>query len=172
LAASGPQKAQTKESGMKEKGWTGLPRGRALWETPELRASALAKRFKPLPDRLAKYAPPLGQDDCWEWSGARNNKNYGVLRVAGKNRLATHIALEVDGRPRPDASLFALHRCDNPPCVNPNHLRWGTQAANMQEALSKGRNASQREAAHPGTVITVWPPKVRKKRKSAKRKAA
>ncbi|MCY0957741.1 HNH endonuclease [Streptomyces sp. H27-H5] len=53
-------------------------------------------------------------------------------------RLATHVALEVDGRPRP-GNLHALHSCDTPSCVNPAHLRWGTNADNVKDRGRRGR---------------------------------
>lgn len=77
-------------------------------------------------------------DECWLWTGAKNNKGYGQVRHDGKCILATHYALKLDGRPREDG-MVARHGCDNPQCVNPAHLEWGTQRENMQDAKSRGR---------------------------------
>ncbi|MGI4744934.1 MAG: hypothetical protein ACRYGI_11565 [Janthinobacterium lividum] len=78
-----------------------------------------------------------GPDECWPWKGANVN-GYGTL----SDKRATHIALELSGHPRP-GRLFALHSCDNPPCVNPAHLRWGTAADNSADCLSRGRHSLQ-----------------------------
>lgn len=123
---------------MKKRGWTGLGRGH-LWEVPEVRAKLLAKRKRPLDQRLAKFQISRGDDECWGWSGCDNGVGYGYLRIDKKLRLATHVALELDGRPRPSDAHSACHHCDNPPCTNPKHLFWGTHQENMQDCARKGR---------------------------------
>jgi hypothetical protein len=80
---------------------------------------------------------------CWEWKSRRDKDGYGHFRLSGKRseyqRVRAHrVALVIGtGEDRPD--LLALHSCDNPACVNPAHLRWGTQSENMQDALERGR---------------------------------
>ena len=124
----------------KSRGWTGLPRGRALWDTPELRAAHIEARKKPLPVRLAKFRTGTDEPDkCWGWAGAKTVQGYPKLTIDKKLRLATHVALEVDGRPRPSDGHFACHACDNPECTNPAHLWWGTPSENTRDAWEKGR---------------------------------
>lgn len=114
-----------------------MRRGLAAMHTPEARAKRAEAQRRPLEQRfMAKYeVMPSG---CWEWRGACDTKGYGQIRVDHKARLATHIALELDGRPRP-GRLTACHTCDNPPCVNPAHLWWGTQRENCHDSIAKGR---------------------------------
>lgn len=85
---------------------------------------------------IPRHAPHLGP--CWLWTGARRSGGYGHVNVAGRFVAAHRFALQLTGsQPRND--LAVLHRCDNPPCVNPEHLRIGTQAENVHDMISKGR---------------------------------
>jgi hypothetical protein len=75
---------------------------------------------------------------CDEWPNARTRKGYGKLRRAGRYLLAHRDAWERKFGPIPDG-LFVLHRCDNPPCRNTDHLFLGTNADNVADMISKGR---------------------------------
>jgi hypothetical protein len=76
---------------------------------------------------------------CWEWDAMRDRKGYGIL-MSGPKRLRAHrISYEIHFGPIPDG-LFILHRCDNPPCVNPAHLFLGTLADNNRDKTAKGRH--------------------------------
>lgn len=130
---------------MKPAGWTGLPRGHAMWKTPELRAAELARRDRPLSERFEKFV--VRGDGCWGWTGCHNGVGYGYLRVNKKLRLATHVSLELDGRPQPSSQHKACHTCDNPPCTNPAHLWWGTASENTMDAYRKGRVKTPTERA-------------------------
>jgi len=94
----------------------------------------------PVPDKIvSKFWAKVdigSPNECWHWLGAKSPRGYGTLG----DRRATHVSLAIDGRPRP-GDLQVMHSCDNPPCVNPAHLRWGTALENSQDKLSKGRHA-------------------------------
>jgi hypothetical protein len=82
---------------------------------------------------------PVVRDDlgpCWVWTGRTRNTGYGGF---GRSWLAHRFAWELTNAPIADG-LCVLHRCDNPPCVNPAHLFLGTQADNNRDCGAKGRN--------------------------------
>lgn len=79
---------------------------------------------------------------CWEWQGHRLPKGYGHFRgLTAKNVKAHRFAYELLVGPIPDG-LRVLHRCDNPPCVNPVHLFLGTDKDNSDDKIAKGRYVS------------------------------
>lgn len=103
---------------------------------------AVIKRDRPLAERLAKFRVVNGEDDCWGWNGATDPRGYGKLGINKKTRIATHIALEVDGRPRPSNNHCACHKCDNPECTNPRHLWWGSRSENTRDMIAKRRHGN------------------------------
>lgn len=98
---------------------------------------------------------------CWEWESARlSSGGYGAFRILGKtirsHRFSWAIANGSDPGP-----LCVLHECDNPPCVNPEHLRIGTIAENNADRERKGRGTHPNPArgtrngayTHPERVL-------------------
>lgn len=83
-----------------------------------------------------------GKDECWLWTGAHTSAGYGIQNVERHLKLATHVSWFLHHGVWP-APLFALHECDNPPCVNPNHLFLGTFKDNGEDMTAKGRQASK-----------------------------
>lgn len=82
-------------------------------------------------------------ESCWLWTGSHGPSGHGVLFAGAGQRprllRATAVSWEIaNGRPVP-AGLCVCHTCDNPPCVNPDHLFIGTQTDNMRDCVNKGR---------------------------------
>lgn len=76
---------------------------------------------------------------CWEWQKTLNSVGYGLIADdEGKYALLHRWAYEFFVGPIP-VGLLVLHRCDNRPCANPDHLFLGTQKVNRQDAVAKGR---------------------------------
>jgi len=76
-------------------------------------------------------------DTCWLWTGATNG-HYGKIGVNGKTVPAPRVAYTLFRGPIPPG-MFVLHSCDNPLCVNPEHLRTGTHRENMRDMAERGR---------------------------------
>lgn len=78
-------------------------------------------------------------DECWLWTAGKNSAGYGVLSVERRPMLAHRFSLSLHRGEMVPPGVFVLHSCDNPGCVNPGHLRQGTQKENMQDAKLRGR---------------------------------
>lgn len=92
-------------------------------------------------DKFWLFCKRSTEDECWEWSGSRLKNGYGVLNYrSGKQRkiYAHRLSWEIHNGSIHNG-FFILHRCDNPPCVNPGHLFLGTQGDNMRDMFAKGR---------------------------------
>ena len=83
----------------------------------------------------------LSDNECWCWKWGTSDAGYGLVNINGKSTLAHRVALMLSTG-QYFSTLKALHSCDNPPCCNPNHLRWGTDLDNHKDAVSRNRHKS------------------------------
>ena len=103
-------------------------------------SAACVRAPKPLDFGFWEKVDKHAEGGCWVWTGTRQVFGYGIsLRY----RLAHRVSWEIANGPIPDG-LWVLHRCDNPPCVNPAHLFLGTQTENMRDMTAKGRHPHSR----------------------------
>lgn len=80
-----------------------------------------------------------GPSACWPWTGRISKNGYGRVKARRRTIGAHRYALMItDGEP-PEHKPFACHSCDNRPCCNPAHLRWGSAKENSQDAVERGR---------------------------------
>ena len=99
-------------------------------------------------------------DDCWLWSAYITPHGYGQTRIGGRGlneaMLAHRLSWLVNVGEIPEG-MHVLHKCDNPPCCNPNHLFLGTNLDNIKDRVSKNRSNRWIKDAprekHPRTKI-------------------
>lgn len=90
---------------------------------------SLIKRFL---ERINKTS------NCWNWTGQLDKDKYGVIRTKLSHVKAHRVSYELFKGLIPEG-LLVCHTCDNPSCVNPNHLFLGTYKDNTQDMIKKGR---------------------------------
>lgn len=89
-------------------------------------------------ERLQMFLDGPHAEGCWEWDGGHSWKGYKKVWLRGRPAYAHRVAYRWLRGPIPDG-LDILHSCDNPSCVNPDHLRAGTHLENMQDKKARGR---------------------------------
>ena len=78
-------------------------------------------------------------DQCWEWRGTIGNKGYGQFKIGKKNYISHRVSYMITHPDEDISNLLICHSCDNPGCVNPEHLWSGTHMDNMIDRDNKGR---------------------------------
>lgn len=107
-----------------------------------------------LDDRFWTKVKVSTPDECWEWTANKNNKGYGLFRPGGSRPkcLAHRLSYEEKNGAIPKGSIIR-HSCDNPACVNPAHLRAGSQYENMIDKVARLRHGFETMA--PSAVIAL-----------------
>ena len=86
-------------------------------------------------------------DSCWNWTGGKTARGYGVCRKQRKKITAHRIAFFMHN-PSVSQDLCVLHKCDNRLCVNPDHLFAGTQLDNVRDRDEKNRQIKGEQSIH------------------------
>lgn len=85
---------------------------------------------------------------CWNWLKSKQHRGYGNVRYDGKWRMAHRVAYYTTKGPIPEGNVV-MHICDNPSCVNPKHLKTGTQSDNLRDMMAKGRRKYPSKYKYP-----------------------
>ncbi len=124
---------------------------------PRRYISGHAARKLSLENRFWSHVKIGEPDECWEWQAGKDDKGYGGFSVSkDRHHVRAHrFSYELSHGTIPDG-LDVLHKCDNPPCVDPNPLFLGTQLVNMRDMTEKGRGkpAKLPGEKHPNAKIT------------------
>lgn len=92
--------------------------------------------------------------ECIIWKGAKLKGGYGVVQFEGRTQTAHRVAYKKEHGDIPEGMVI-MHLCDNPSCVNPAHLRLGTQAQNRKDCVNKGRANCSSGEAHYNAKLTA-----------------
>ena len=87
-------------------------------------------------------------DGCWLWIARCDKAGYGRFTMNGREESAHRSVWKLKHGDIPEGTCV-LHRCDNPPCVRPDHLFLGTQKDNMEDCSNKNRFAQSRRTHCP-----------------------
>lgn len=129
------------------------PENRARY--PSVRAYTVASLARARERFCTKYC--VAASGCWEWTGGFTRGGYGRFRMGSVadgtrgQRRAHRVSWELFHGPIPNG-YDVCHACDNPPCVNPDHLFLGTRKDNMVDMRRKGRAAANER--HPQAKLT------------------
>jgi hypothetical protein len=103
-------------------------------ENPNMRFCKEACRFYDKVDSQSEWP-------CQVWTGNKYKKGYGTIKVLGKNLKAHRYSYQIHIGDIPEG-MMVLHSCDNPSCVNPEHLRAGDAFDNASDMVERNRQAT------------------------------
>jgi hypothetical protein len=115
--------------------------------------------IKTLAERFWAKVQCGSNDECWPWLGCVDKDGYGVSWTH-KKRPAHQVAWEIETGQLWPKGLQSRHTCDNPPCVNPQHIIPGTISENTLDQVERGKHNHARKThckhGHEFTVKNTW----------------
>lgn len=111
-----------------------------------------SRRLKADVEAIERNSIPEPNSGCWLWTGYATGSGYGATRRAGKWVLAHRLSYELHTSAI-DSGTVVRHRCDNPICVNPDHLEIGSVGDNVRDSVRRGRIS--RGEDRPAAKLTV-----------------
>lgn len=121
----------------------------------------IIKTFKGWPkfkERFISYIPKdcfllENKDICWEWQGPKHDRGYGWIFWASKDKYSAHRVSYMIFKGHVPKDQIVRHTCDNPCCVNPNHLILGNHADNANDMITRNRGGGQKLNSEAVKVI-------------------
>jgi hypothetical protein len=105
--------------------------------------------MKKLPITIERlFARTRRDGECMLWTGAMRAYRHGTIKHCGRTLVVHRLSYELHHGPIPDGCVV-MHTCDRPLCINPAHLRAGTQQDNVDDMFAKGRQRPPKGASHP-----------------------
>lgn len=106
---------------------------------------------EPIDKKFWRYVDKKSINECWIWTGRTDKDGYGSIRDGNLNKRAHRVSYELNIAPIPNGKMIR-HSCNNPSCVNPNHLIPGTQFDNMAYRKKAGNEPIGEK--HPNVKIS------------------
>jgi hypothetical protein len=102
---------------------------------------------------LIRNAVSISDSGCWNWKRSLSNEGRAVIRILGKIHHTSRVSFVVFKK-EPVGDMLVCHSCDNPICVNPEHLWLGTPKDNMVDMSNRGRYRDQKGTKHNLVKLT------------------
>lgn len=119
----------------------------------DFKISSYKNRDKPVIQRFEENYIPVTESGCWLWLGAKDRDGYGIIRINYVDYRTHRFSYDYYKDCIP-ADMCVCHKCDEPSCVNPDHLWLGTTTDNVRDKFKKGRFRSGRNTAN-GRFISL-----------------
>lgn len=114
-----------------------------------------ARKLRSPKDRFDEKWMAEPTSGCWLWLAGTREGNYGTFFFEGKDYLAPRFPANLYKGFNLSSELYVLHKCDNPACVNPDHLFIGTQKDNVADCMQKGRRSRKFGQDNPNIKLTI-----------------